>query len=70
MLQAGRTYRFRLRAPGALDVAVIAGGRWTQLSAGGDEYSGLVTAAAGHIVVCAKYEPTTDCTGLLRYTGR
>jgi hypothetical protein len=70
VLQAGRTYRFRLRAPGALDVAVVVGGRWTHLAAGGGEFSGDVPAAAGNVVVYAKFEPTTEFTGLLRYTGR
>ncbi len=70
VLQAGRTYRFRLRAPGALDVAVVVGGRWSHLAAGGGEFSGDVAAAAGNVVVYAKYEPTTEFTGLLRYTGR
>jgi hypothetical protein len=70
VLEAGRTYRFRLRAPGALEVAVIAGGRWTPLAAGGDAFTGLVTASAGSVVVCARYAPTAECTGLLRYRGR
>jgi hypothetical protein len=69
VLQAGRTYRFRLRAPGALDVAVVAGGRWAHLAASGGEFSGDVPVAAGSVVVYAKYEPTTEFTGLLRYTA-
>ena len=70
VLQAGRAYRFRLRAPGALDVAVVAGGRWTHLAASGEEFSGDVPAAPGNVIVYAKYEPTAEFTGLLRYTGR
>ena len=70
VLQAGRTYRFRLRAPGALDVAVVAGGKWTHLAASGGEFSGDVPASAGSVVVYAKYEAGADYTGLLRYTGR
>jgi hypothetical protein len=70
VLQAGRTYRFRLRAPGALDVAVVAGGRWTHLAGSGDEFSGDVRPSAGNVVVYAKYDPSADFTGLLRYTGR
>jgi len=70
VLQAGRTYRFRLRAPGALEVAVVAGGQWTRLAAGGGEFSGDVPVAAGSVVVYAKYQPTDAFTGLLRYTAR
>lgn len=70
VLEAGRTYRFRLRAPGALDVAVVAGGQWTHFTRDGEEFSADVPAVAGHIIVYAKYDPTSDFTGLLRYTGR
>ena len=70
VLQAGRTYRFRLRAPGALDVTVVAGGRWTHLAASGEEFSGDVRASRGTVVVYAKYESSTEFAGLLRYTGR
>ena len=70
LLQAGRSYRFRLRAPGALDVAVVANGVWTHLTRSGEEWAGDATAAAGNVVVFAKYDPSSDFTGLLRYTGR
>jgi hypothetical protein len=70
VLQAGRTYRFRIRAPGALDVAVVAGGRWTHLVASDEEFSGDVPASVGSVVVYAKYKPAADFTGLLRYTAR
>jgi len=70
LLQAGRTYRFRLRVPGALDVAVVAGGQWTHLTQSGEEWAGEAAAAAGNVVVYAKYDPTGNFTGLLRYTGR
>jgi len=70
VLQAGRIYRFRLRAPGALDVAVEVGGQWTHLVASGDEFAGAVRVPAGAIVVYARYEPEGGFTGLLRYGGR
>lgn len=70
LLQAGRSYRFRLRAPGALDVAVVANGVWTHLARSGDEWAGEATAAAGNVVVYAKYDPTSNFAGLLRYSGR
>lgn len=70
VLRAGQTYRFRLRAPGALDVAVVAGSQWTHLAQSGGEFAGDVVAAAGNVTVYAKYDPTSNFTGLLRYTGR
>jgi hypothetical protein len=70
VLRAGQKYRFRLRASGALEVAVVAGGRWTRLAAQGEEFIGDVTAVRGPIVVYAKYRSNADFEGLLRYAGR
>ena len=70
VLRAGQRYRFRLRAPGALEVAVVAGARWTSLAAQGEEFVGEVTAVRGAIVVYAKYRSNADFEGLLRYAGR
>jgi hypothetical protein len=70
ILRAGQRYSFRLRAPGALEVAVVAGGRWTRLAAQGEEFVGEVTAVRGAVVVYAKYDSTPEFEGLLRYTGR
>jgi len=70
VLRAGQRYSFRLRAPGALEVAVVAGGRWTRLARLGDEFVGEVAAVRGATVVYAKYRSNADFEGLLRYTGR
>jgi hypothetical protein len=70
VLRAGQRYRFRLRAPRALEVAVVAGGRWTRLAPQGEEYVGELTAVRGAIVVYAKYRSNADFEGLLRYAGR
>jgi hypothetical protein len=70
VLQAGRTYHFRLRAPHALDVAVVAGGQWTHLVRAGEEYAADVQAVPGDVVVYAKYDPDSNFTGLLKYAGR
>jgi hypothetical protein len=59
-----------LRAPGALEVAVVAGGRWTRLAARGEEFGGEATAARGAIIVYAKYRSSAEYEGLLRYAGR
>jgi hypothetical protein len=70
VLQAGRTYPFRLRAPGAIDVAVFAHGQWTHLTRNGEEFTADVPAVAGDIFVYAKYDPASDFAGLLKYVGR
>ncbi len=70
VLQAGRIQRFRLRAPGALAVAVVASGRWTRLAGAGGEFSGNVPVVAGSVTVYAKYRAAGEFTGLLRYTAR
>lgn len=70
VLRAGRRYVFRLRAPGAIEVVVVAGGRRSMLVPRGDEFSGVVTAVPGDIVVFGKYRTGTQYEGLLRYTGR
>lgn len=70
VLQAGRAHHFRLRVPGALDVAVVAGGQWTHLTWAGEEWVADVRAVPGDVVVYAKYDPAGSFTGLLKYTGR
>jgi len=70
LLRAGRAYRFRLRAPGALDVAVLAGGQWTHLTRAGEDWVADVAVVSGDIMVMAKYDGQTNFTGLLKYTGR
>jgi hypothetical protein len=70
VLRAGQRYVFRLRAPGAIEVVVAAGGRRTRLAPRGAEFSGVVAAAPGDIVVFGKYQTGTQYEGLLRYTGR
>lgn len=70
VLRAGRRYAFRLRAPGALEVVVVAGGKWTRLNPRGDEFAGEATAAPGAVTVFAKYGSSTTYDGILRYTGR
>jgi hypothetical protein len=70
VLRAGQRYTFRLRAPEALEVAVVAGGRWIRLTRQGEEFVGQAAAAQGPVVVYARYRPGADFEGLLRYTGR
>jgi hypothetical protein len=70
VLQAGQSYRFRLRAPGAIDVAVVTGGRWTHLSLAGAEWLADVQALPGDVVVYARYDPASSFTGVLKYSAR
>lgn len=70
VLRAGRRYEFHVRAPGAREVAVVSGGRWTKLVGSGDEFAGGATAERGAITVYARYGTTAEYEGLLRYDGR
>ena len=69
-LVAGRSYRFRLRVPGALQVAIEANGEWTCFTGDGNEFSAEVTAVRGAMTVSAKYDSEEQFVGLLQYTGR
>jgi hypothetical protein len=69
-LAAGATQRFRVRAPGALDVAAVVQGRWTHFTLRGDEHVADVPLAAGEVVVYAKYAADGQYEGLLRFTAR
>ena len=70
ILEVGRTYRFRLRVPGALQVAVVANGEWTYFTDEANEFSTEFTAVRGAMTVYAKFDPEAQFWGLLRYTGR
>ena len=70
VLDVGRTYRFKLRAPGALEVLLVSGNRRTTFTRVGDEFSADVSAAPGEAVMYARYGTTASYLGLLKYTGR
>ncbi len=70
-LAAGESHAFRIRAPGAVQVAVVAGGTWTYLARGEDDvFHGDVLDVPGDINVYAEYDAEGQFTGLLRYRGR
>ena len=69
-LAAGRTYRFRLRAPGAIEVSIVVNGQWTHLARDGGDFSVQFAAVPGDITVYAKYDAASEYTALLKYTGR
>ncbi|MGD2135941.1 MAG: transglutaminase domain-containing protein [Gemmatimonadales bacterium] len=69
-LAAGVPQQFRLRAPGALQVAVVASGEWIMLTADGDVWAGEATPPAGDVAIFAKYDEEGSFTSLLRYEAR
>jgi transglutaminase/protease-like cytokinesis protein 3 len=69
LLQAGRSYRFRLRIPGATKAAVVRGEKWTDLQRDGEWFEGLVAAVKGKMNVFAKFPGNDTYDGLLKYTG-
>ncbi len=69
-LVAGEEYEFRLRVPGASEVAVVANGEWTHLDGEGDFFTGEITAVEGDMTVCALFDSADQCKSLLMYTGR
>ena len=70
VLQAGRSSRFRLRVPGAQDVAARAGQQWTHFTRAGEDWVADVAVVPGDLMVMAKYDGQTSFTGLLKYAGR
>lgn len=70
VLKVGQAYRFKLRAPGALEVLLVSGDRRTTLTRIGEEFSADVSALAGEAVMYAKYGATGKYVGLLQYVGR
>jgi hypothetical protein len=70
VLRVGRAYRFRLRVPGALDVAVVANGAWTHLARAGEEFTGELSAVRGDINVFAKFSEGDQYQALVAYVGR
>lgn len=69
-LRPGTPTRFRLRARGATDVAIVANGQWTHFTSDGETFTATLTVPAGAINVFAKYAPDAQYVGLLRYDGR
>ncbi len=68
-LQTG-TQHFRLKVPGAEDVAVVMGEQWHTLSKQGSEFVGNVTVQHGEVGVYAKFPGQTQFSGLLQYMGQ
>ncbi|MGB5099901.1 MAG: transglutaminase domain-containing protein [Methanothrix sp.] len=65
-LSAGESYLFRIRVPGAENVSVVCGKKWTYLAMQGDLFEGNATVAEGDVGVFAKFQGE-GWDGLVRY---
>jgi len=69
-LVAGSSYSFRIRVPGAQEVAVVCGDEWTHLAMrGGDLFEGNATAKKGDVGVFGNFGGK-GWEGLVRYAGK
>ncbi len=66
-LKAGSLYPFRIKVPGAEQVAVIIGNEWVQLTKKNDTFEGRVTPESGKVKVAAKYPGDSNFAVLLEY---
>ncbi|RQW78337.1 MAG: hypothetical protein EHM14_12265, partial [Methanothrix sp.] len=67
-LKVGVPQRFKLRVPGALNVSVINGDKWYDLSSRGNLFEGNMTPAKGDVTVCARFAGE-KWDGMVKYTG-
>jgi len=65
-LLAGSSYLFRIRVPGAQEVAVVCGEEWTHLAMRGDLFEGNATAGRGSVGIYANFGGE-GWEGLVRY---
>jgi len=65
-LEAGLSYLFRIRVPGAGNVSVVSGEEWTELASRVDLFEGNATAKKGDVGVYAKFQGE-EWDGLVRY---
>lgn len=69
LLKSGTQYRFHLRVPDAVSVAVVTNGIWKNLTKNEDEWIGEVAVTLGNPTVFAKFKSTNQFVGLLAYTS-
>ena len=67
-LQAGQSYHFRIRVPGAAEVAVVCGKEWSRLEVQGDLFEGNVTVANGEAGIFANFGGE-KWEGMVRYVA-
>jgi len=70
-LKTGTEQNFKLKVPGAANVAVVVNKKWTQLKKKGDLFEGRVPIGRGKISVFANFSGGKGSyAGLLEYRGR
>jgi len=70
-LDAGETYPFRIRVPGATDVAVVVDDEWHHLTRVGNHvFAGEVAVAPGEVPVFARVEEGGSYMALVKYIAR
>ena len=67
-LKAGESYHFRVKVPGAAEVAVVSGREWSRLEAQGDLFEGNVTVANGDAGILANFGGG-KWEGMVKYKG-
>ncbi|OPY50027.1 MAG: Transglutaminase-like superfamily protein [Methanosaeta sp. PtaU1.Bin112] len=65
-LEAGSSYSFRIRVPGARNVSVVCGDDWTALASRGDLFEGNATAEKGGVVIFGKLQGE-EWDGLVKF---
>ena len=68
-LKSGSTLTFKLRVPGAENVAVIIDGEWNHLHKDGELFEGEVVISQGDVGVYAKFPDNSQYSGLVKYVG-
>ena len=67
-LRVGSSYLFRIRVPGAQEVAVVCGDEWTHLAMRGDLFEGNATAKKGDVGIYANFGGK-GWDGMVKYRG-
>ncbi len=68
-LEAGSSYLFRIRVPGAKSVSVVCGDKWTTLASRGDLFEGNATVCGDSLGVFGNFQGE-GWDGLVRYEGK
>ena len=66
-LKSGADESFKISAPGAISVAIVIGGEFTQLSKEGDVFEGKAAIKGNLVQVAAKFPGSESYFVLLKY---
>ena len=70
-LSAGTSQYFKIKIPGALDVAIVINGNWQYLPKNGNLFEGTILVGRGEISLCAKTSATSSMYDtLIIYNGQ